>query len=102
MATFQHNPPPGAARQYRGIGVASVALGFLGLFFMFVAPLGAVLSAAGLLAGIIGWALARPERRPGLRWAMWGTLLSLLALILNVAILRGWATWYPYPLYGGW
>jgi hypothetical protein len=100
MATFPHNTT--TARKYRGVGVASVALGFLGLVFLFVAPLGAVLSAAGFLAGIVGSALAWPERRPGLRWAVWGTLLSLVALVLNLAILRGWATWYPYPLYGGW
>jgi hypothetical protein len=100
MATYPHNTTP--ARNYRGVGVASVALGFFGLVFMFVAPLGAVLSTAGLLAGVVGWVLARPERRPGLRWAMWGTLLSLVALVLNLAILRGLATSYPYPLYGGW
>ena len=101
MATFQHNPPTPTARQYRGVGAASVGLGFFGFVFLFVPPLGAVISAAGLLAGIIGWVLAWPGRRPGLRWAMWGALLSLVALILNVAIIRGWATGYPYPLYGG-
>jgi hypothetical protein len=99
MATFQQNPP--TARQYRGVGVASVGLGFFGLVFLFVPPLGAVLSAAGLLAGVVGCVLAGPGRRPGLRWAVWGTLLCLVALVLNVAILRGWFTWYPYPLYGG-
>lgn len=80
----------------------TLGLGFFGFVFLFVAPLGTVISAAGLLAGILGWVLARPGRRPGFRWAIGGTLLSLAALVLNVAILRGWATWYPYPLYGGW
>jgi hypothetical protein len=82
--------------------MASVGLGFFGFLFLFVPPLGTVISAAGFLAGIIGGVLSRPGRSPGFRWAMGGTLLSLVALILNVGILRGWATWYPYPLYGGW
>ena len=29
-------------------------------------------------------------------------IIPLQLLAYHIAILRGWATWYPYPLYGGW
>jgi len=87
MATFPRDPAT-MNRRALGFGVAAICMGFGGLAFVFLAPLGALLSAAGLICGIIGWAVARSQRQPGFWWSVWGTLLSLGALGANVCILH--------------
>ena len=71
-----------------GFGAAAVCLGTSGLVFAFLAPLGAMLSAAGLICGIIGWARARRELHAGYWWSFWGALLSLVALGTNLGLLN--------------
>jgi hypothetical protein len=90
---------PATNRRSLGFGAAAVTLGFGGFVFFFLAPLGVLLSAAGLICGIIGWLLARPDGQPGARWSLWGTLLSLLALGANVWLLN-YGT-IKYWLFGG-
>lgn len=86
MATFPGGPAMAKRRGPLGLGAAAVTLGFIGLAFTFLAPLGALLSAAGLICGIAGWLMARSGRSPGFWWSVWGTLLSLLAIAANLAI----------------
>jgi hypothetical protein len=77
---------PNPTRQRMGLGVASVTLGFLGMMFVFLAPLGAMVSAAGLLCGIAGCFLAGSRRASGFWWSLGGTLLSLAALIVDLSL----------------
>lgn len=86
MATFPGGPAMAKRRGPLGLGAAAVALGFIGLGFSFLAPFGALLSAPGLICGILGWLMARPDRSPGFWWSVWGTLLSLIAIAANLAI----------------
>lgn len=88
MATFPGGPATATRRGPLGFGAAAVTLGFIGLGFAFLAPFGVLLSAAGLICGIVGWLMARPGRSPGFWWSVWGTLLSLAAVAANVAILN--------------
>jgi hypothetical protein len=88
MATVPGGRAAANRRGSLGFGAAAVALGFIGLMFAFLAPLGALLSGAGLICGIIGWLLARPEHHVGYWWSFWGTLLSLVATGANLAILN--------------
>jgi hypothetical protein len=85
MATFPTSTPP-ATRRYLGLGAASVCLGVGGLAFAFLAPLGALLAACGLLCGIVGLILTAPARRSGFWWSLWGTLLSTVALIADLGL----------------
>jgi hypothetical protein len=88
MATVPPGPATTNRRASLGFGAAAVTLGFFGLAFAFLAPLGLCLSAAALICGIIGWFLARPGHSAGFWWSLWGTLLSLIAVGLNVALLN--------------
>lgn len=87
MATAPRGPATTNRRGALGFGAAAVTLGFFGLGFTFLAPLGVLLSVAGLICGIIGWVMARPGRAPGFWWSLWGTFLSLAAVALGVAML---------------
>lgn len=87
MATAPRGPAT-ANRRGLGFGAAAVCMGFGGLAFLFMAPLGALLSAVGVVCGLIGWVMTQSQRLPGLRWSLWGTLLSLAALGANVCILH--------------
>jgi hypothetical protein len=87
MATVPKGPTT-ARRGALGFGAAAVCLGMSGLGFAFLAPLGLLMSAAGLLCGIIGWILAWPSRTAGFWWSFWGTLLSLVAVLTNVGLLN--------------
>jgi hypothetical protein len=87
MATFPSSTPP-ANRTALGFGAAAVTFGFGGMAFLFLAPMGMLLSAAGLICGIVGWLMARANGNANVRWSLWGTLLSLLALGANVWILN--------------
>jgi hypothetical protein len=55
------------------------------LLFLFPV-LGGPISLLGLFAGGIGWILASLFRMGSLRWAVAGTLLSCLALSINLLI----------------
>ena len=86
MATFQRHSMGRSERRYVGLGATSVTLGFLGLAFAFLAPLGAMVSAAGLLCGIVGCLLARSNRSAGFWWSLGGTALSLVAVITDISL----------------
>lgn len=87
MATAPKNSAT-TAPTYLGLGAASVCLGMSGLAFAFLAPLGALLSVSGLICGILGWLWARPERRPGYWWSVWGTILSFVAVAANLGLIN--------------
>ncbi len=67
-------------------------LGITSLVFFFIAPLGAVISAGGVVAGVLGWLLPGMRTRPGLGLAVAGTLLSVVALAFDVFLLEGGIT----------
>lgn len=87
MATIPRGPET-ANRPSLGFGAAAVCLAISGLGFAFLAPLGVLLGAAGLICGIVGWIRARPGRLAGYWWSVWGTILSLLAVGTNLGILN--------------
>jgi hypothetical protein len=88
MAAHPRGATPVSGRRYLGIGGASVALGFLGLGLMILGPFGALVSACGLVTGIVGVVLAWRERGAGFWWSLGGTALSLLALVGNLGVLK--------------
>jgi len=75
-----------ATRLVRGLSISAVTLGFLGLAFCWLPPLGIVLSAAGVLAGLVGCIVAT-RRRHSFQWSLGGLLLSVIALGLNFYLL---------------
>jgi hypothetical protein len=74
-----------APKSVRVLGIGSVALALLGGALYWWTPMGMVLSLAGLLAGLIGWAYARPGTA-GIRLVVAGLLLSAAALTLDYVI----------------
>ena len=68
----------------RGLGIASLIVGFLGGIFSWWTPFGMVLSLTGLVIGFVGWTMARKAVGFGLSVA--GMLVSLAALILDCVI----------------
>lgn len=87
MATFPRGPTT-ANLTALGLGTAAVCLGMSGLGFAFLAPLGMLLSAAGLICGLIGWIMAWPVPQGSFWWSIGGTLLSLVAVTANLALLN--------------
>ena len=83
-----HNPeqPPAPVRRVNGVGMSSLALGFFGLAFFWLVPLGLVLSTAGVVLGGISLFLPQFRSRPGRGFAIGGAALSLAAFVLNVVI----------------
>jgi hypothetical protein len=79
--TITEGPP----RLIRPIAIGSVVLALLGGGFYWWTPLGIVLSITGLLMGFVAW-LNTPPRSGMRRLAVAGTLLSVAALALDVAI----------------
>lgn len=69
----------------RGLGMASLALAFLGLVFFWWVPFGMVLSLAGLILGVVGWFLAAGPAR-SLSLVIAGMLLSLVAVGINLVV----------------
>ena len=71
------------------LGMSAVALGFLGLLFFWLMPLGLICAAAGFLLGIAGWmiGIVRDGTQPGM--VILGTILSLVALVVNVLFMTG-------------
>lgn len=84
--------PTGTSRNLNGLGISSLVLGFFGLVFFWLVPLGIILSAAGIPLGIAGWVAARRGLRGGLGFAVGGTVLSLFALIISIDLASGGLT----------
>jgi hypothetical protein len=82
-------PIPRRRPRLLGLGAASLALGFLGLFFFWWVPFGVILSGAGLLLGLFGWWLSVARRGPGPSLAVAGTLLSAVALVIGLVLASG-------------
>jgi hypothetical protein len=94
MATGFNPPPAAPADAPRGLGVASLSLGFLGLAFAWLIPLGIVLSLAGLLTGLFGWLLGRAQGSGRLGMVLWGAALSAVGLALGLMLLPdSFTTW---------
>jgi hypothetical protein len=87
MASRYPEQPAAPIRRVNGVGMSSLALGFFGLVFFWLVPLGIVLSAAGILLGAIGLLLPRFRTRPGRGFALGGTALSAAAFVLNLVII---------------
>jgi hypothetical protein len=77
---------------FNGLGISSLVLGFLGLLFFWLVPLGILFSTAGIPIGIAGWVAARRGIRGGLGLAIGGTVLCILALILGIDLATGGLT----------
>ncbi len=69
----------------RSLGYSSIIFGLLGGILSWWLPMGMVLSIAGLLTGGVGWIMARRES-PALALLLSGVVLSVAALVLNIAI----------------
>lgn len=82
------------------LGMASFALGFLGLLFFWLMPLGLILAAAGFLLGIGGWvvAIVRDDTQPGI--VILGTVLSLVALVTDTLFVTGGITDFFNRMWG--
>jgi hypothetical protein len=65
----------------RGLGLSSLAFGFLGVAFCWWLPLGMVLSLTGLMLGLIGWVMGYPRAGHSGLWIA-GTLGSVAGLFL--------------------
>jgi len=68
------------------MGPLSMAMGGLGLVLYWVWPLGLILAAVGLLAGLAGLATLYAVGGRPLRQAVVGTLVSAAALLVNLWI----------------
>jgi hypothetical protein len=74
----------------RGLGLASLIFGILGLATWWWTPFGVVLSLAGLLIGFAGWVVAS-RNASNLRLMVIGTLVSLAVLVLDLIVAaNGW------------
>jgi hypothetical protein len=68
------------------LGMLSFVLGIISLMLFFLPILGLPIAAFALLAGILGTALALSGTGGTLRWALFGSVMSALALGVNLAI----------------
>ncbi len=74
------------------MGLLSIVLALLGLLFFWVEPVGVVLSAAGIVVGVIGIAANYATGGRPLHQAANGLLLSVITLVITLSIpliLRG-------------
>jgi hypothetical protein len=78
--------------RFNGLGISSLVLGFLGLVFCWLVPLGIILSAAGIPLGIAGLVAAHRGIRGGLGFAVDGTVLSIIALLIGIDVASGGLT----------
>jgi hypothetical protein len=78
--------------RFNGLGMSSLVLGFFGLVFFWPVPLGIILSAAGIPVGIAGWVASRRGIRGGLGFAIGGTVLSIIALLIGIDMATGGLT----------
>ena len=98
MSTAPTPPPEATATpsRFNGLGMSSLVLSFFGLVFFWLVPLGIILSAAGIPVGIAGWVAARAGIRGGLGFAIGGTVLSILALLIGIDMASGGLTRYLF------
>jgi hypothetical protein len=85
----------------------SLVLGTISLLLFFLPVLGVPIGGVAVLVGIVGTILAGFGRGGRLRYAVAGLLMSILALLVNVAIayapaaevpsLRPLPSWQPIP-----
>jgi hypothetical protein len=76
---MQHVPP-------LGLGLASVALGAVGLMLFILPILGVPISGSGLAVGLVGAIVAIARRSMDLRLSIAGVAVCLLALGVDIAI----------------
>ena len=76
---YQQGPVPG-----KGLGIASLVLGIVGMVTFWFFGLGAVFGLVGLVLGIVGLVKIRRSRRDSPALAIVGIVLSALALIGGV------------------
>jgi hypothetical protein len=68
------------------LAFASLALGVLGIMFVWMPAAGVCLSAAGLLIGFFGWLAAAQHGDGSAFYLMIGTATSLAGLLLNLGL----------------
>src|SRR4051812_17926613 len=68
------------------LGLASVALGVIGLLLFLLPILGIPLGACGLLLGLAALCLPKIGDRSQMRWPVAGTAFSSLALLVGLAM----------------
>jgi hypothetical protein len=78
--------------RFNGLGISSLVLGFFGLVFFWLVPLGIILSAAGIPLGIAGWVAAHRGVRGGMAFAIGGTVLCIIALLIGIDLASGGLT----------
>jgi hypothetical protein len=69
----------------QNLGILATGLGVAGAVFFWWAPVGIILSVAGLIVGLIAWVRVEREASNHL-WVFAGILLSIAALVLDVII----------------
>ena len=79
-------------RRFNGFGISSLVLGFLGLLFFWLIPLGILFSGAGIVCGLVGWVASRRGIRGGLGFAVGGLVLSLLVFAFDMDMATGGLT----------
>lgn len=90
---FQHDRNTPLPPQYRepknGLGLTSLILGIIGTFFglfaavlLWVLPMG--LGIAGLILGIVGRVKYKKEEATNGKQAVWGIILSAVAIVLAI------------------
>jgi len=67
-------------------GLLSVGLGFLGLLFFWVQPLGEILGGAGILAGVLGVGASYSTGGRPLRQATTGLIVSFVAVLVSLSM----------------
>jgi hypothetical protein len=79
MATTSEN-----RRVFSSLGLASLALGAVGLLLFFMPILGIPIAAIGLLLGLVVLLGTAFGARWGLRWGVLGTALCVIALVVDI------------------
>jgi hypothetical protein len=78
------------------LGVVSVIFGLLGLLFVWLVPIGGIISLTGVVLGVLG-RLGTIRGNPLRRWALGGAILSLVALALQIIMTRGGVGFFLAP-----
>jgi hypothetical protein len=77
-------PPTSDSRTV--LGMISLVLGTIALLLFFLPIVSIPISASGLIFGLVGTIIAVFVGRADLRWSFLGLTVSLLALLINLAI----------------
>jgi hypothetical protein len=84
---MNHTPVPPSP--LRGLGVTSLVLGIISLLLFFFPILGIPISAIGLALGIVGILVPQSRRGRDLHLCLYGILMCLASLGLDIAIAAG-------------